>query len=209
MKRINLAKYGFIRDETHDFSDDGSRFYVYRAGKRVRVSKCTYNGQVYISARIDGCKLTWDEYSKLSYYKSLDALNGVSIDTLTEEDLIRLYQNCLAYEKEYDKAEKTSVFPTKEELVAKYERVKAVRELELKNITERATVDFLLSLDKYTLDNFAHYYKELKKRTDINPEALADSYLNTAYSKTYCWSTQDEDESYYYNRLVEYLENKK
>ena len=53
MQRINLTKYGFIRDREEDFSDDGNRFQGYRVGKRVRVSKLVADGDAYISATIN------------------------------------------------------------------------------------------------------------------------------------------------------------
>jgi hypothetical protein len=105
MKRVNLTKYGFVRWPEEDFSDDGSRFLAYRVGERVRVTKCTYNGEVFISARIDGAKLPYEVYSKLPHYSALDKLNGVSIATLTDDDLFELLAACVLYEKEYADAE--------------------------------------------------------------------------------------------------------
>ena len=116
MQKVNLSKYGFVRTPNEDFSDDGTRFYVYRVG-RVRVSKATWNGQVFLAGRIDdGRTLDYDEYSKLPHYKAMDRLNGVSISSLTENDLIQLYNDCVEYEKEYTEAEKQVVFPTIEEI---------------------------------------------------------------------------------------------
>lgn len=49
--RVNLQKYGFMRMENEDFSDDGTRFYVYRKpGSRVRVTKATGCGMYFILA---------------------------------------------------------------------------------------------------------------------------------------------------------------
>ena len=107
MQRINLTKYGFIRDREEDFSDDGNRFQGYRVGKRVRVSKHVYNGDVYLS--IDTCLgdryLPYTVYSKLPHYKPAAwNYNGVSVATLTDDDLRNFYNACIAYEQEYENA---------------------------------------------------------------------------------------------------------
>ena len=99
MKKINLTKYGFIRTPEEDFSDDGNRFTCYKVGK-VRVSKLVDRGDVYIDADMDDCRLHYEEYSTLPHCKSLNALNGISLGNITEEDLIKLYNDCIEYEKE-------------------------------------------------------------------------------------------------------------
>ena len=53
MKKIMMNKYGFVRWPEEDFSDDGNRFYCYKVGNRVRVSKLVSDGVAYISARVD------------------------------------------------------------------------------------------------------------------------------------------------------------
>jgi hypothetical protein len=116
MTKINMTKYGFIRWPEEDFTDDGSRFTCYRVGERVRVSKTTYQGEVFISARIDGRKLPYEVYSSLEHYKALDKLNGVRITSLTDQDLNELYDVCIAYEKEYNEAESSIAMPSLEEI---------------------------------------------------------------------------------------------
>lgn len=209
MQRINLTKYGFIRDREEDFSDDGNRFQGYRVGKRVRVSKLVADGDAYISATINNGTLTYEEYSKLPHYKDLDALNGVSTATLTDADLIKLYEDCIAYEKEFEEAETNSVFPSRQEIREKYERVKAIREDEIKKITSAVTVDILLSWPKNKLTSFSEYFTSLKRQADINPEALAMALYGTARSKSYVWSQQDESASFYFTCLTEFIEGKR
>ena len=41
MKRINMTKYGFIRNEREDFHDDGNNFKGYATGK---IKKVKYDG---------------------------------------------------------------------------------------------------------------------------------------------------------------------
>ena len=85
MTRINLVKYGFIRDAAEDFSDDGNRFQVYKVG-RVRVTKLVSDGEAYIDGDINDCRLPYEVYSKLPHYKAIGRLNGVSLASLTEDE---------------------------------------------------------------------------------------------------------------------------
>jgi hypothetical protein len=95
MKRILMKEYGFVRWPEEDFSDDGNRFYCFKVGERVRVSKLVAQGTVFISARIDDIRLPFEIYSKLPHYRALDKLNGVSLESLQSSDLKQLYEDCL------------------------------------------------------------------------------------------------------------------
>jgi hypothetical protein len=169
MKRINLTSFGFVRDEASDFSDDGSRFYVYRVGK-VKVSKSIWNERVYLSghADIDG-NLAYAEYSKLAHYKDLDALNGVSISGLTESDLQKLYEDCRTYELEYMQAtvQKRLSLPTLSEVAQRLSEAVKVRQTEINTLSQRLAqfgnaLDVMLSApSRYWLSSFADYVKNL------------------------------------------------
>ena len=119
MERILMTKYGFKRWKEEDFSDDGNRFTCYKVGKRVRVSKLVSEGEAYIDAGIDYGNLPYEVYSKLPCYKELSALNGVSTSSITEEDLQKLYEDCLTFEKAYDEAYDNMNWPTKQEIADK------------------------------------------------------------------------------------------
>ena len=171
MKRINLTSFGFVRDEASDFSDDGSRFYVYRVGK-VKVSKSIWNERVYLSGHADiNGALTYAEYSKLAHYKDLDALNGVSIASLTESDLQKLQEDCQAYELEYAQAtiQKRLSLPTLSEVAQRLSEAVKVRQTEINTLTQKLaqfgnTIDVILSApNQYWLSNFANYVRELDK----------------------------------------------
>ena len=102
MKRINLTKYGFVRWPGEDFSDDGNRFQCYRAGKKVRASKLVSDGQAYLSCSSDvgNYTLPYEVYSKLPHYNAAQwKYNGVSVEDLTEQDLIDWYNACVEFEK--------------------------------------------------------------------------------------------------------------
>ena len=101
MKRINLTKYGFVKSSVEDFSDDGTRFHVYRVGI-MKVTSASYRDKTFISARADYCPgVGYDVYSKLPRFDDLDKLNGVKTDSITDKDLIDLYDACIVYGKEY------------------------------------------------------------------------------------------------------------
>lgn len=206
MKRINLVKYGFVRNPEEDFSDDGNRFQCYKVGKNIRVSKLVSDGCAYISASIAKNKLTYDEYSVLPHYNSLDVLNGVDISSINEEDLINLYNNCLEYEKEYEEAEKNSVFPTREELINLYSEIKAIRQNELEIIKDRLTLDKLSNLNEYSARSVLNHYKSLKNSANVDVNKQADGILNTSYNKNFCKNKDYYKEpSYDYKYILEIL----
>lgn len=107
MKRINLAKYGFVRTPEEDFSDDGTRFTTYTVGD-VRVTKAKYEDMSFICGSSIKYTLKYDVYSKLPHFDAIGKLNGVKTESLTEKDLIDLYDACVAYSKEYDDAVKNN-----------------------------------------------------------------------------------------------------
>ena len=99
MDRLNLCKHGFVRIPTEDFSDDGNRFKMYDY-KGLRVSYLRDGDDFYISPR--GCwdgRLSYEEYSKLDHYRSLDKLNGTA--NVTDTDVDELVNDIEAYMKEY------------------------------------------------------------------------------------------------------------
>lgn len=109
MKRIMLTKYGFERWPEEDFSDDGNRFICYRAGKRLRVSKHVFNGEVYLSASsyLGDMVIPYKVYSELPHYReAVWKYNGISVSSLTDEDLKNFYDACVAFEQEYEEVAK-------------------------------------------------------------------------------------------------------
>lgn len=203
MKKIMMNKYGFERWQEEDFSDDGHRFTCYKVGNRVRVSKLVADGEVYISARIDGTKLPYEVYSKLPHYKILDDLNGVSLASIDEEDLIQLYLACVAYEQEYNLAEANLKLPTIEEIelqcslvIANVHRQIAEAECAIKN----NIIKLMVNLDSYKWDSLKHYYNSLLKEVD-NYKKYPKQLLGTAQSIGFCEPHPLKD-SYYYEAIM-------
>jgi hypothetical protein len=213
MKKIMMTKYGFVRRPEEDFSDDGNRFTCFRAGKNVRVSKLVADGQAYLSAdsSVGNRTLPYDVYSKLPHYHDAGwKWNGVSVASLTEQDLIDFYNACVAYEQEYEAAEASMVYPTLEELTAKAHKIVSHRLFEISKIENR--------LKKYTreaIEKFSSY--EWKRVQDCTKSLMADvkkfdpdtypqQILGTASSFNFIKSENDMDESYWFKSLKEIFE---
>lgn len=211
MKRINMTKYGFIRKESEDFSDDGNRFtgYTISSNSRLRVTKLVSDGRAYLSADMNGNKLDYTEYSKLPHYNCVWDYNGVDLNKLTEEDLVDFYNSCVAYEKEYLEAESKVVFPTIDEIKLQCETINAIRQAEIDEVStllERIAVRFVLDADKYTLNNFQSYFKSLKERffdVDKYPQTIQKSNYGRNFIKA---TNSDLQPSFYYKCLIEILE---
>jgi hypothetical protein len=214
MKKIMMTKYGFERWPEEDFSDDGTRFQIYKVGNRVRVSKAVSNGQAYIAARIDGDKLPYEIYSMLPHYHYLNKLNGVSISILTDEDITRLYDNCLAYEKEYEAAEASIQMPTLTEIEEQCKLVTAAKHKDIcevvKLIKENITV-LMSKLSEYEWKNLKAYYNNLHQ--EIIKYGYLDypqKILGTCASIDFCKpATSALSHSYYYIYIVELIEKAK
>ena len=211
MKRIIMNKYGFIRRESEDFHDDGNNFtgYSISSNSRLRVSKLVSDGQAYLSCDMNGNKLDYTEYSKLPHYNAAWDYNGVSLESLTEQDMIDFYNACVAYEKEYLEAEAKVTFPTIEEIKLQCETINAIRQAEIdevKSLLERVAVRFVLEADKYTTSNFQSYFKSLSDRFfDVNK--YPQSIQKTNYGRNFIKPTNpDLKPSFYYTHLIDILE---
>ena len=214
MKRINMAKYGFIRREREDFHDDGNNFtgYSISANSRLRVSKLVSDGQAYLSCDMAGNKLDYTEYTKLPHYNATWDYNGVSVESLTEQDLIDFYNACVEYEKEYLEAESKVTFPTIEEIRNQCIRINEIRLAEIDEVAkllESYSVKFVLEADRYTISNFQSYFKSLKEKffdVDKYPQTIQKSNYGRNFVK---FSNSDLQPSFYYKKLIEILEKYK
>ena len=211
MKKIMMNKYGFERWPEYDFSDDGNRFYCYKVGTRVRVSKTTSNGQAYISARIDDIKLPFEEYSKLPHFRALDKLNGVSIESLNDSDLITLYNDCLAYEKEYTDAENSIVMPTLKELEDHCKTIQAIRQSEIdviEHLLKTNVIVLMENLSDYKWSKLKDRYEGLVLNKDYYSPTYAAKILGTQQSFDLCKADYyAKKESYYYTDLMEIIKS--
>jgi hypothetical protein len=175
MKRINLTKYGFVRWPEEDFSDDGNRFQGYKAGKSVRVSKLVSEGQAYLScsSTVGNGTLPYEVYSKLPHYSvALWRYNGVSVDTLTDQDLIDFYNACVEFEKEYEEAEANIQYPTLEELTEQCEKLWVKCNTEYaeaqKIVSDSVITGDFLKLSKYQLDAIQRHLISLSNQVKNN-----------------------------------------
>lgn len=214
MKRINMTKYGFIRNEREDFHDDGNNFKGYATSltSRLRISKLVSSGNVYLSADMHGNKLDYAEYSKLPHYKNATwDYNGVAIDSLTDDDLVNFYDACVEYEKEYIEAESKIAFPTIEEIRNQCIRIRKLRRQELNAITKLINengTELLLGLTSdYDLKDLRDYYKSLKRAAEgLDPDLYPQTIQYSNYGRNFVKETNsDLKENWYYKQLKEII----
>jgi hypothetical protein len=210
MKKIVLTKYGFVRWPEEDFSDDGNRFICYRAGKKVVVSKLVADGQAYLSAgsSVGNGTLPYDTYSKLPHYHDASwKWNGVSVDSLTEEDLQNFFNACVAYEQEYEAAEASIKYPTECELLAKCIRIqnKLILEMsELETLMGENAVEAATKFSKWEWERLQECLKHmLQELSKYNPEKFIPDVLGTAGSFTFLQNKEDTEPTYWYKAIKE------
>lgn len=210
MKKIMMAKYGFERWPEEDFTDDGNKFICYKVG-RVRVSKLVSNGDAYIAARIDGPILPFEVYSKLPHYRAMDYLNGVAVEDLTDDDLVKLYNNCLEYEKEYTEAEQTIKLPTLEEIEKQCKLVvmkKRIAIVEVESLIKDNIATLMMKLSDYEWKYIKQYYNNLVKdithySVDAYPKTIVGTSHSIDFCKPNCYALND---SFYYTYIIEIIE---
>jgi hypothetical protein len=202
-----MNKYGFVRWPEEDFSDDGNRFYCYRVGKRVRVSKLVSDGVAYISARIDHGNLPFAVYSKLPHYSKLDDLNGKSVISLTDNDLFDLCEACLMYEKEYSEAETAIVYPSVDEIRSQCIKVKAKRMAELAEVEAelaRNITKLALTVPEWQWKTLREYLVSLKHTTEFDVDDKAKAMYKTTYSFDFVKPNyHDLNDSFYYKWIMD------
>jgi hypothetical protein len=213
MTRINLIKYGFVRWPEEDFSDDGNKFTCYRAGKNIRVSKLVSDGQAYISisSSAGNGTLPYETYSKLPHFNDANwKWNGVSVASLTDQDLIDFYNACIAYEQEYEAAEASIVYPTLEEIKDKATRVTAKRLLELDTIEwwiKNHALEAAAKFSTYEWRQVQEYIKNLMadvKRYD--PETFPQTIVCTSRSFDFVKPDYEMKDSYWFKYLKDLFE---
>lgn len=212
MKKIMMAKYGFVRWPEEDFTDDGSTFLAFKVGERVRVTKCTYKGEAFIDGNIHGTKLPYEVYSKLPHYPFLGKLNGVPIELLTDDDLTELYEACVAYEKEYIEAENNIKMPTLEEIKEQCVRVQAKRIAEFTEVEAmlgKYAAQLAIKLSAWQWKTVQEYLTNLAaKVAALSPELYAPTLLGSAQSIKFCKPDCTElDNCYYYNHLMSLIKS--
>ena len=204
MTRINLVKYGFVRDAAEDFSDDGNRFQAYRVG-RVQVTKLVSDGEAYIDGDIDRGTLPWDIYSKLPHYPAVHKLNGVTVSTLTEDDIQELYEACQAYEVEYANAENSIKYPTLEEIQDKAVKLTAKSLLELskiENLMSKYALEAAAKFSSYEWKTLQEYTKHLMADAQrFNPETYPQTIVGQQFSFTFVKPDYETKESYWFTSL--------
>ena len=200
MKRINLTKYGFIRWPEEDFDDDGNKFQGYRAGKAVKVSKLVSDGQVYLSIAASECgngSLPYEVYSKLPYYNEANwKYNGVSIDSLTEDDIQAFYEACISYEQAYLETEATIVYPTIEEITEQCEKIRmkiGAEIAEVEGILKNNIIEIVLKFTEFNWKELRTYLRNLIQRFNgFDPSVYPKTLYKTSASFRFVQPTNSD-----------------
>lgn len=212
MKKIMMTKFGFVRCPGEDFSDDGNRFQAYMVG-RVRVTKLVSDGEAYIAGDIRDGKLPYEVYSKLPHYALCSKLNGVSIASLTEADIQKLYEDCQAYAAEYTDAENSIVYPTLDELTQQCMRIYGKRLVEIGRVEDLMrdhAFEAATKLSAYEWKYLQEYLKNLMGQLNrYDPAKYPQSILGQAYSFSFVRPDNDElNDCFYYKWIIELFKNK-
>lgn len=215
MKRINMAKYGFIRTPDDDFSDDGNRFTCYQVGEyeNIRISKLVSDGQAYLSAQVD-CNLPYDIYGKLPHYNEATwKYNGVDLESLTDEDIQNFYKACCAYAQECIDTEASMKYPTFEEVEDRCRLVQAKQQTDYdeaaKLIAEATLNGKITKLGTWDLTYIFDYLRSLKNAVNNwDPITRAPRLLGKAESLKLMEPDYYElkNESFYVKAIKEHLE---
>jgi hypothetical protein len=216
MKKIMMTKYGFVRSPEDDFSDDGNRFTCYRVG-RVRVSKLVADGEAYIDGAgdlMDG-KLPYQVYKDLPHYTAISELNGIPVASLTDEMLQKLYDDCVAYEKEYIAEENAIAYPSIAELTERCKMIHAKAMLEATHIEQlmsQKAFALACTLSEYEWKRFQDFVKEVAKRSarydsDLKiEEAVCKMYKHSISFSFMSPTYSDLSDGYYYRELLRLFE---
>ena len=132
--------------------------------------------------------------------------NGVSVDSLTEQDIIDFYNACVNYEKEYEEAEAKIEYPSLEEITAQCERITAKAEAEYKQASQ-LVVEAVLD---GTITKLSDYeIKELKNSLKYMQSAVNNNDPKTYPSRIYRKSSSFDfvkPDHYYLKNKSWYLE---
>lgn len=207
MKKIMMTKYGFVRCPEEDFSDDGNRFQAYKVG-RVRVTKLIADGEAYIDGDIRDGKLPYEVYSKLPHYPHLGKLNGISIATLSDEDLQELYEDCQSYEAEYTDAENSIKYPSLDEIREQCKKLCTKRLIELGTVEDLMRdhgFEVVAKLSAYEWKTLQEYIKNLMgKVKQYNPDTYPQSIFGQAYSFNFVRpDNSDFKDCFYYTYIID------
>ena len=217
MKRINLTKYGFMRAKEFDFNDDGSKFTCYRflVGSDSHVSKTIYNGEVFLSANVNG-DLPYVVYSKLPNYNAANwTYNGVSIEDLTDEDLISFFNACVSYEKEYRDTEANIQYPTIGELIEQCKKIQdkvLLEAMQLKSLVEKYGMEAAVKFSKYEWASLQECLKHMLERVDyFNTLTLPQAMYKKSGSFTFVKEDNNDlvSPTYWYKSAKEMFEKYK
>jgi hypothetical protein len=212
MTRINLTKYGFVRDAANDFTDDGSRFTGFRfADSGSFVSKLVSNGMVYLSAHVSG-NLPFEVYKTLPHYDvAVWDFNGVSTTKLTDEDLQDFYNSCVEYEREYREMESQIEYPSIEQITEKCVRITLQRQNEISKIESmmaKHSIALITKLSSYEWGRIRGLVQYLVQETEkFDPKTFPATIVGKSTSFSFVKPENESGESYWFRAIMEVFTN--
>jgi hypothetical protein len=142
----------------------------------------------------------------------LDALNGVSVSDITEEDLQKLYEDCISYEKEYDDAYNSIKWPTIDQLRIKAGAYKlAWREciIKLEEAIKFNAIALITNLSEYYFKEFQRYYKSVLTTAKAydDPQKYAEEIYKNPRSMDFMKRDirRDVDNGFYVSEIYKFI----
>jgi hypothetical protein len=168
-----------------------------------------------LSAHVDG-DLPYEVYSKLPNYNAANwTYNGVSIEDLTDEDLINFFNACVNHEKEYRATEASIQYPTIAELTKQCEKIQAKvlsEAHELEELMWKHGMEAAVKLSKYEWANLQDCLKRMVGRVSyFNPKTLPQSMYKKSNSFTFVKENNNDlvNPTYWYKSAKEMFEKYK
>lgn len=92
MKRVRLTSIeGVTRDERRDYRDDGTLFKAYLYKNKVPFTYTTWDGDIFLSIRLDMAGMDWEEYKDIEERREF---NGVPRESWNPDEFKRCLDVC-------------------------------------------------------------------------------------------------------------------
>ena len=113
MKKINLTKYGFVRNPEKDELVEGTyyRCYTHPQAPNSNICKIVENGKLCLYSETYSPHLTYEEFQKIPYPKIFEKLEDILVSEVTDSDLKEFAIAVVEFDKKVAKETKKAVWP--------------------------------------------------------------------------------------------------